>query len=113
MLKESYLANLKNLPENAMKIHVYRPNLLSPSKELLWSYKLGKIDWKEYERRFRKQIIDNPKAMTQLGLISTASKKRDVYLICYEKYYPCHRFILIEMIKELNNITKKLKSQTI
>ncbi len=109
MLKESYLANLKNLPKDVMKIHVYRPNILAPSKKLLWDYKQHKIDWDEFERRFRKEILHNNKAMSELGLISSVSEKRDVYLICYEKSYPCHRFILMDIIKNLNDIAKRVK----
>jgi len=113
MLKESYLANMKNLPEEAVKIRVSRPSVLGPSKGLLLDYKQGKVIWQEFERRFRKEILNKPSAMTRLGYISALADKKDVYLICYEKEYPCHRFILIDIIQELNDITKKSKSQII
>lgn len=101
-IKESYIANWKNLPHIAYKVRVARPSILSPSKELLEDYKKKRIDWSEYEKRFRKEILSNPKAMNELNILKTISKFKDVYLICYEKKYPCHRFILIDMIKEDN-----------
>ena len=103
-IKESYIANWKNIPDDGTtyKIRVARPSILSPSKELLNEIKTNKIDWKEYEKRFREQILNNKIAMDELKHLKTISKFKDVYLFCYEKNYPCHRFILIDIIK--NNI---------
>jgi uncharacterized protein YeaO (DUF488 family) len=101
MLKESYISRWKALPEEAMKVRVARPSILSASKELLYDYKQGRIDWKEFEGRFRKEILGNPKAVAELKRLKELSKEKDVYLICYEKNYPCHRFILMDLIKEL------------
>jgi len=104
-IKESYIANWKNIPDNGTvyKVRVARPSILSPSKELLDDYKNKRIDWNGYEKRFRKEILSNPKVMNELSILKTISKFKDVYLICYEKKYPCHRFILMDMIKELKN----------
>ncbi|GAH81305.1 unnamed protein product, partial [marine sediment metagenome] len=90
-------------PDNGTvyKVRVARPSILSPSKELLDDYKNERIDWDGYEKRFRKEILNNPKAMSELSILKTISKFKDVYLICYEKNYPCHRFILMDIIKEL------------
>ena len=109
MLKESYISNWKNLPEDAIKIRVARPSILGPSEKLLWDYKNGKINWQEYKIQFRLEIISNPEAMKELDRISALSKTKDVYLICYEKEYPCHRFILIDIIKEMEEYEQRLK----
>lgn len=103
MIKESYIANWKNLPKtgDAYLVRVARPSILSPSKELLHAYKVGVIDWLEYEKRFRSEILNNPKAISELKHLKTISRFKDVYLICYEKKYPCHRFILIDIIETL------------
>jgi len=106
MLKESYIANWKNLPEDAIKIRVARPSILAPSRNLLFLYKNGNINWKEYETCFRREILANKKACDTLREIAGLSEEKDVYLICYEKSYPCHRFILIDLIKEIKE--KKL-----
>jgi len=100
MLKETYLANLKNVPAGAVKVWVARPAILSPSKELLKDWKGGKITWSEYETRYKAQILADPKAVSTLKRIKELSEYKDVYLYCYEKNPPCHRFILFELIRE-------------
>jgi uncharacterized protein YeaO (DUF488 family) len=101
MIKESYISMWNKLPSDAIKVRVARPSVLSPSKGLLYDYKEGRINWQEFENRFRKEIIHNPKAIAELTRLKELSQEKDVYLICYEKNYPCHRFILMDLIKEL------------
>jgi uncharacterized protein YeaO (DUF488 family) len=101
MIKESYISMWKNLPSDAIKVRVARPSVLSASKDLLYDYKKGRISWQEFETRFRKEITSNPKAMAELKRIKDLALKKDVYLICYEKNYPCHRFILMDLIQEI------------
>lgn len=98
---EGYIANWRKYPKNEIKIRVARPSVLAPSKNLLDLWKHEKISWEEYEERFRKEILSNPKAVEKLKEIAKISKHKNVRLMCYEKEFPCHRFILIEMIKEL------------
>ena len=101
MLKEGYIARWKKYPKDEIKVRVanwpYKRNLLGPSKELLKDWKEGKIDWLEYERRFRKEILSNSNAVAKLKEIKKLAEKKDVRLICYEKNPPCHRFMLIQM----------------
>lgn len=97
-MKEGYIAKWKEYPKDEVKIRVARPSVLAPSKELLRDWKEGKIDWGGYEKRFRKEILDNPRAMAKLREIKKLAEERDVRLICYEKNPPCHRFILIDLI---------------
>jgi uncharacterized protein YeaO (DUF488 family) len=101
MIKESYISMWNKLPHDAIKIRVARPSVLSASKELLYDYKEGRINWQEFEVRFRKEILSNPAAIAELKRLKELSYEKDVYLICYEKNYPCHRFILIDLIKGL------------
>lgn len=101
MLLEGYIARWRKYPEDEVKVRVARPSVLSPSKALLMDYKEGRIDWEGYERRFREEIQSRPAALKKLRTIKTMSETEDVRLICYEKNPPCHRFILIEMINEL------------
>lgn len=89
------------LPPDAVKVRVARPSVLSPSIELFHDYKQGRITWQEFEVRFRKEIVSNPKAVAELKRLKELSQEKDVYLICYEKSYPCHRFILMDLIKEV------------
>ncbi len=107
MLKESYLANMKNLPKDSVKIVVTRSagHMLSPSKTLLFGYKKGKIDWAEYVNTFYREM-DNPACVAIMREIKKIAETRDLYLICYEKEYPCHRFLLLDMIKKLDDENK-------
>ena len=101
MLKESYISMWNKLPPGAVKVRVARPSVLSPSMGLLHDYKEGRITWEEFELRFRKEIASNPKAIAELKRVKELSRKKDVYLICYEKTFPCHRFILLDLLKEM------------
>jgi len=66
MLKEGYIGKWKKYPKDEVKIRVARPSVLAPSKELLKDWKEGEIDWAGYERRFRVEILNNPKAVAKL-----------------------------------------------
>lgn len=108
MLRESYLANMKNLPESAEKIVVTRTagHILSPSKSLLWDYKKGRITWDQYVERFNREM-NNDLCIAAMRKIKWTAKNKDVYLICYEKTGNCHRFLLIDMINKLDDAEKK------
>lgn len=103
MLKESYLANIKKLPIEAVKIVVIGGrSVLGPSWGLVSDYKSGKIDWNGYTERFNKEM-DNEKCRVEMKRIRELSKDRDVFLICYEGEYPCHRFLLLDKINNLGD----------
>jgi len=97
VLKEGYIGNWKNYPVDEIKVRVARPSILGPSKGLLEDVKDRKIGWVEYERRFRAEILANPKALEKLREIKKLAEQKDVRLICYEKNPPCHRFILMDL----------------
>jgi uncharacterized protein YeaO (DUF488 family) len=103
MLKESYLANMKNLPKGVATIVVTRRtgHILSPSWNLLSDYKDGKINWEQYVRRFNKEM-DNEVCRKEMRKIKVMAETQDVYLICYEKSWKCHRFLLLDMIEKLD-----------
>lgn len=105
MLLEGYLAKKKTYPQTEVHIVVTRTarSILSPSKELLNDYKYNGLTWAEYEQRFIWEMIDNPKAMEELKRIKELAITKDVRLICYEKAYPCHRFILIKLVNAIVN----------
>lgn len=100
-MKEGYIGKWKKYPKDEVKVRVARPSVLAPSKGLLKDWKEGKIDWTEYERLFRAEILNNPKAVGKLKAIKKLAEEKDVRLICYEKNPPCHRFILIDLINSL------------
>ncbi|MCW4041336.1 MAG: DUF488 domain-containing protein [Candidatus Bathyarchaeota archaeon] len=104
MIRESYLANMRRLPPNALKIVVTATSKspLAPSWSLIksWNARPRLLSWQKYQKRYRREISENPEALKLLQKIKTISQHRDVYLICYEKQFPCHRFILLDMIQE-------------
>jgi len=73
---------------------------LAPSEELLKDWKEGRIDWVEYERRFRKEM-ENPESRKRIQELRNRVKSgENVRLICYEKEPPCHRFILKDLVEQ-------------
>ena len=80
--------------------------LFAPSAELLKDYKHGRIDWREYTKRYtreqRQHFREKPEDFR--GLLDRASVE-DIALLCYEKYVgrdtKCHRFLLYEMLKKV------------
>lgn len=108
MLKESYLAVMKKLPQDSVKIVVTRTagSVLSPSWDLLNDYKSGKTNWDGYVERFKHEM-NNDRCIAEMRKIKWTAKHKDVYLICYEKRYPCHRFLLVDMINSLDEKNEK------
>jgi uncharacterized protein YeaO (DUF488 family) len=118
VLKESYVAKLKTLPKDAIKIEVGYPSIFAPSEELLsdfneFKWKLMKKGiakpearrraWKQtdFEKRYRKEIESKPKVVDKLKGIKKLAKKKDVYLYCYCGKNPCPRFVLIDIIDKM------------
>lgn len=73
---------------------------LAPSTELLNEYHKKKINWDEFEKRFRKEVLLKEKKY--LNLILYIAKKNIVTLLCWEETAEkCHRRLVAERIKEL------------
>lgn len=102
MIYETYLANIKNVPKNALRVRVCRPSHLGPSVELLHDWKEGKITWEEYKQRYIEQLMGDNIAINDLFTIASYAGMRDVYLYCYEKDKThCHRSILLQVIRHM------------
>jgi len=83
------------LPAWAKKHKRYAP--LTPTSELLWAYKNGRINELQYEKQYLKILEDRgltPKQVLQdLG--------NDAVLLCFEKTgYFCHRHIAAEWLRK-------------
>jgi hypothetical protein len=118
MLKESYVALLKTFPQDAIKVKVGYPSIFAPSEDLLSDFnelrlelmKKGKTEsearrraWGQtnFEKRYRKKIMSDPKLIHKLKKIKELSEKKDVYLYCYCGKTLCPRFILMDIIKKV------------
>ena len=121
MLKQTYLTKLAVTREkypDAKFVVVTRTarSILAPSVKLLSDYKeaerrLGDR-WKawnltDYEARYREEIKNSPDALKEIKRIKAISDKKDVYLVCYERNPPCHRFILLDVIEKLKMVEDK------
>ncbi|MBI1982362.1 MAG: DUF488 family protein [Candidatus Levybacteria bacterium] len=75
---------------------------LAPSTRLLKTYHEGKIEWKEYEKRFIKTVLSKQKKY--LKIILDILKKNSVTLLCWEETPErCHRRLTAERLKKLNH----------
>lgn len=82
---------------------------LAPSTELLKSYHDKKVNWEEYERRYKIEVLDKQKKYLQI-LIDIVLKN-DITLLCWEKTpEECHRRLLAERLERMNpNLSIKLQ----
>lgn len=108
MLRETYYNRYKGWgekpPSDAVVINITRDHghMLSPSYELLMDYKQKRITWEEYIVRFKEEM-NNDACKMLMKRIKTRASEVDVYLVCYcfNKEKRCHRFLLMDMIKNL------------
>jgi len=120
-LRQTYLSMKSKLPTEAKAVLVMRGrgnDELAPSSELFADFNRFKQEFKDspgtysdaywyawdksnYEQRFTKQILSDPKGMARLAYLAEEAKDRDVYLICYEgEDKPCHRKLLLKIARE-------------
>jgi uncharacterized protein YeaO (DUF488 family) len=101
MIYESYIAKIEAIPKterflvNRNRGH----NELSPNEPLLKEYKAGKLSWGRFRSRFLKELTDE--SWNTLQSLAERSRKENICLICYERDFPCHRFILLELLMGL------------
>lgn len=112
----TYLSNMKNAPEDAMKaiimrfppfvdttkVDVIHVPELSPNNELFKKYKQDK-DWEAFKEGFENQIISDPDTIKYLELLVQAIEDKDgndVVLVCCEKdANNCHRTLIADYLK--------------
>jgi hypothetical protein len=102
-IKESYKGD-PHLPEGTfvMDISPYSGSPLSPSGELMDAWWGDKITWKEFVERYFQEIFSNPHAKEIIDLLIESSQKMDIWLICDEKEYPCHRYLIKSIVERVH-----------
>lgn len=117
-LRETYIAIMGRVegvkivvtrlyPRGIARVHFDRwLPVLAPSRELLQAWRRSMITWEEYTARFRREILGSPEALAALRHIAELAETRDVWLICWERAPPCHRFILLDLARELSGETR-------
>lgn len=112
MIKTSYISLLNKTSGIRVLVTRHRPKSLktgdyevwaqelSPSKELLETYKAGNCSWEEFEEKFKKEISVSQPAQKKLAKLKELAETNEVTLFCYEKKEStCHRKILKELIE--------------
>ena len=75
----------------------HRILMFAPEEELLWKYKNGEVDAKEYARRYWHYL--NNLDLDVVTPIVNALKQKNVILLCYEKPTDfCHRHVLAKWL---------------
>ena len=112
MIKTSYISLLNKTTGIRVLVTRHKPKSLktgdyevwaqelSPSKELLETYKAGDCSWEEFEEKFKKEILVSQPAQKKLEELKKLAETNEVTLFCYEKKETtCHRRILKEIIE--------------
>jgi uncharacterized protein YeaO (DUF488 family) len=72
---------------------------LSPSRDLLWSYRDGEIDWDQFSKSFLSELRANPQSLEAIRSLHELSRVNDVTLLCYERSgVPCHRYLVSDLV---------------
>lgn len=103
MLKEYCLWEGNKLPKDAIRFKVARPSVLGVPKPIWEKFQKREIDFKEYSEAYINWAWRSPKARERIKLIARRVKRnkvKDVYLGCYCRDYPCHRFILLSFLAD-------------
>ncbi len=74
---------------------------LAPSLMLLEDWNSDRIMWKEYVERYFLQLYHDRRARSLLDEIISLSMDMDVWLVGLEKTYPCHRFLIKQIIEKV------------
>lgn len=104
-LKETHMKNVENVKKanpGAEFVNVTRSmgSVLAPSWDTLRLYKEGVITWDKYIEKFVREM-SNPRSMKEMLRIGELAKSKDVFLVCFERVGNCHRFLLVDMIRNL------------
>lgn len=72
---------------------------LSPSSQLLFQYKEGKVSWDAFKTSFLVQLRNEVEGLEAIDALHDWSRHHDITLLCYEKSgQPCHRHLVREVI---------------
>jgi uncharacterized protein YeaO (DUF488 family) len=109
VIKETHLsAKKRTIPKGDLIFDISRfrkgrrsISPLAPSRMLLEDWNNDRMRWKEYVERYFLQLYHDQRAGSLLDEIISISMERDVWLLGLEKEYPCHRFLLMQIIEKV------------
>jgi uncharacterized protein YeaO (DUF488 family) len=74
---------------------------LSPSADLLMSYKDDRVKWEEFVAILKNELYSNMDSWETINVLNKDSKNGDITLLCYERSHAhCHRHIVRDIIEE-------------
>lgn len=75
-------------------------SVLSPSPDLLFSYKEGRKTWEEFAKGFVSEIRNNTDSIEAIYALAKASLNEEITLLCFERdHKPCHRHLVRSIIE--------------
>ena len=87
-------------PDSKADFDIWMPTL-APSHDLLTSYHDKKINWKQFEVRFNREVLGANHAYVEL--LADISSNRNVTILCWEKTPEiCHRRLVAEACRKIN-----------
>ncbi len=79
--------------------------VLAPSTKLLKEYHDKKINWNQFEEKFKKEVLT--KQTKYLKILMDVAEKETITLLCWEETpEKCHRRLVAEKLKKMNPTTK-------
>lgn len=115
----SYFGNMRNIPDDIIKVSIalYKPKgmniphylKLAPNARILYEYKNGIIDEKEYEKRYSEEVLDGIDLTELVEDLKDISGGKDVVLLCYEKNEFCHRYVFRKWFNWLSPYGMKIE----
>ena len=74
---------------------------LSPSRDLLSSYRRGETNWGQFGVSFLEEMRSNPDSLDAIRSLHELSRVGDVTLLCYERSgLRCHRQLVRDVVAE-------------
>lgn len=99
---------------------IYQIQTTAPIEKAWLAQGASKVDarqiaWEQcdYITRYQKHIFSNPRAIQRLHYLKhLADHGKTVVLVCYEKDPPCHRFLLLEILGDLEEGAESIPIQS-
>jgi len=109
MIKETSTSSKKRVvPQGDVVLDISRSkknktdvSAFAPSQGLQNDWKQGRIVWKQYVERYYGELRENEEVSSLITEIADLAVEEDVWLVSMEREYPCHRFLVKQIIERI------------
>jgi hypothetical protein len=104
MIKETHVAiKEKIVPQGDVVVDIsgFTESPFVPSQDLLSDWNQDRIVWKDYVERYYQELKDNREVARLIQEIADLAAREDVWLVSMEREYPCHRFLVKQIIERI------------